>query len=152
MLFCWNKLQTDLCLVFSNFMKNWILQNLKYTKILYFMNGILCKIIMICSLSALFDWWTAVVANCGEPMKIERATIDQGSTLEGSVRTYTCDMKTVTEGETKIACLESGVWSDTSLYCRRKKLNLFLLNWNIQVHWYWQRLSLDFSREMSQSR
>ncbi|XP_055995640.1 sushi, von Willebrand factor type A, EGF and pentraxin domain-containing protein 1-like isoform X2 [Ostrea edulis] len=56
--------------------------------------------------------------NCGEPMKIERATIDQGSTLEGSVRTYTCDMKTVTEGETKIACLESGVWSDTSLYCR----------------------------------
>ncbi|XP_062621271.1 sushi, von Willebrand factor type A, EGF and pentraxin domain-containing protein 1-like isoform X4 [Saccostrea cucullata] len=56
--------------------------------------------------------------DCGEPMKIERATINQGSTLEGDVRTYTCNQQTVTEGETRITCLESGFWSNTSLYCR----------------------------------
>lgn len=61
-----------------------------------------------------------VVADCGEPLVIERATVDQGTTLEGAVRRYTCSQNTITEGETTTTCLETGVWSATNLYCRRE--------------------------------
>lgn len=61
-----------------------------------------------------------VVADCGEPLVIERATVDQGTTLEGAVRRYTCSQNTITEGETTTTCLETGLWSATNLYCRRE--------------------------------
>lgn len=56
---------------------------------------------------------------------IARASVDQGLTLEGTVRTYTCDLRTVTEGDRKITCLESGLWSSTDLYCRRTSMLTF---------------------------
>lgn len=61
-----------------------------------------------------------VVADCGEPMVIERATVDQGTTLEGAVRRYMCSKSTITEGESTTTCLETGLWSATNLYCRRE--------------------------------
>ena len=62
---------------------------------------------------------------------IARASVDQGLTLEGTVRTYTCDLRTVTEGDRKITCLESGLWSSTDLYCRRQSMLTFPKIWFI---------------------
>lgn len=59
-------------------------------------------------------------AICGEPPAIDRAVISAGGIVEGSTRTYTCNVNTVTEGSTMITCGPTGKWSVTSLYCRRE--------------------------------
>lgn len=59
-------------------------------------------------------------AICGEPPAIDRAVISAGGIVEGSTRTYTCNVNTVTEGSTMISCGPTGKWSVTNLYCRRK--------------------------------
>lgn len=48
-----------------------------------------------------------------------------GKTTEGAIRTYTCQGQTVTEGSPKIRCEQTGVWSTSTLYCRREYLKYF---------------------------
>ncbi|XP_048765843.2 sushi, von Willebrand factor type A, EGF and pentraxin domain-containing protein 1-like [Ostrea edulis] len=55
---------------------------------------------------------------CGEPPRIERATISAGENVEGTTRTYACNQNTSTEGNTLIKCGPDGQWSSTNLYCR----------------------------------
>ncbi|XP_056016991.1 sushi, von Willebrand factor type A, EGF and pentraxin domain-containing protein 1-like [Ostrea edulis] len=55
---------------------------------------------------------------CGEPPKIERATISAAENVEGATRTYFCNKNTSTEGNTTITCGPDGQWSSTNLYCR----------------------------------
>lgn len=76
-----------------------------------------------------------MIAICGNPPLIERASVIANSTAEGGVAIYTCSSGTVTEGSTSIVCQNDGVWSHTNLYCRRKRLwlpfrNVFL-QWNL---------------------
>lgn len=56
--------------------------------------------------------------DCGAPRQIERATVSPGSTLEGSVRTYTCDANSKAEGDIVTTCRIDGTWSNINLYCR----------------------------------
>lgn len=62
------------------------------------------------------------LADCGAPPQIDRAIVGDGKTTEGAVRTYTCQGQTVTEGSPKIRCEQTGVWSTSTLYCRREYL------------------------------
>lgn len=71
-----------------------------------------------------------MLADCGVPMAILRSTISPGTTLEGDVRTYSCDPNTVTEGPTESICQINGQWSLTpnDLYCRRKNMRKPIVN------------------------
>ncbi|KAK3102854.1 hypothetical protein FSP39_014448, partial [Pinctada imbricata] len=64
--------------------------------------------------------WTppTFYSDCGKPPPIPRARSGNGPTLEGSLVTYMCDPKTVTEGNPSIICAGDGSWSSTDLYCR----------------------------------
>lgn len=64
----------------------------------------------------------SLIAICGNPPLIERASVIANSTAEGGVAIYTCSSGTVTEGSTSIVCQNDGFWSHTNLYCRRKRL------------------------------
>lgn len=64
-------------------------------------------------------------ADCGAPPQIDRAIVGDGKTTEGAIRTYTCQGQTVTEGSPKIRCEQTGVWSTSTLNCRREYLNYF---------------------------
>lgn len=102
-----------------------------------------------CNFIKAFYLFFDVVADCGEPLVIERATVDQGTTLEGAVRRYTCLQNTITEGETTTTCLETGLWSATNLYCRRE-YNLpppFPLSFRVllDIHMHIKKISRCFS-------
>lgn len=61
-----------------------------------------------------------MTADCGAPPFITRATVSSGSTLEGSIRTYTCNANTLTQGTINTRCQLNGKWTAVDLYCRRK--------------------------------
>ena len=56
------------------------------------------------------------------PMKIARAKLLPGLTVQGSVREYVCKEGTVMEGTPTTTCKEDFTWTATDLYCRRKLL------------------------------
>lgn len=61
-----------------------------------------------------------MTADCGAPPFITRATVSSGITLEGSIRTYTCNANTLTQGTINTRCQLDGKWTAVDLYCRRK--------------------------------
>ena len=61
-----------------------------------------------------------LIADCGAPPVITRATISAGNTLEGSIRMYTCDANTLTQGTINTRCQLNGQWTSVDLYCRRE--------------------------------
>lgn len=61
-----------------------------------------------------------LIADCGAPPVVTRATISAGNTLEGSIRMYTCDANTLTQGTINTRCQLNGQWTSVDLYCRRE--------------------------------
>ena len=65
-------------------------------------------------------YYLVIIADCGQPTEVPNAYINEGNTLEGSVRTYSCNANTVLDGHPEIRCGVDGKWSPTSFRCQRK--------------------------------
>ncbi|KAL4224623.1 hypothetical protein ACF0H5_015321 [Mactra antiquata] len=68
--------------------------------------------------------WSTVyfscVIDCGAPSDISDATVSSGSTLEGSIRSYTCNIGYTASTSTTVTsttCDSNGIWSAVSLTC-----------------------------------
>ncbi|KAL4224625.1 hypothetical protein ACF0H5_015323 [Mactra antiquata] len=68
--------------------------------------------------------WSTVyfscVIDCGAPSDISDATVSSGSTLEGSIRSYTCNSGYTASTSTTVTsttCDSNGLWSAVSLTC-----------------------------------
>lgn len=62
-----------------------------------------------------------ILADCGMPPTIARATVRPGETTEGAVRTYICDADTKAKGDPTINCQNNGQWTISTLTCESKR-------------------------------
>lgn len=65
-------------------------------------------------------FWFVILADCGRPPTIARATVRLGETTEGAVRTYICDADTKANGDPTITCQNDGQWTISTLTCESK--------------------------------